>query len=98
MDCCFHTACWQNVNPLCCCTFIDNGFALTVSHACLFGFINKDAKGIITVSMNSKVTQMDSQPLETVNRKNYLQKLSSSRVKVGVRLSRMCNTIGLRHL
>ena len=36
MDCCFHTDCLQNVYPLWGGAFIDNVFALTVSHACMF--------------------------------------------------------------
>ena len=38
---------------------------MNVSHACLSDIINKDVKGIITFSMNSKVTEMDCQHSET---------------------------------
>ena len=62
---------------LCCDIFIDNAFALTVSHACLFDIINKDVKGIITVTMTSKVTQRDCQHSETGNTKNISEALIS---------------------
>ena len=55
----------------------------------------KDAKGIRTVTMTSKVTQRDCQHLETGNKEHL--PLASSRVKVGV-FNKMCNTAGLRHL